>query len=105
VSRGGLDERVRDIPRILGADVCLSSYGVCYERFRARYGGDPDWGARDDWGPHKAGSLLCLFIHQGVIPDDLLARLEPLEPGHERLQLDDRLQTGELPARLLPKPC
>ena len=49
-------------------------------RFRAKYGRDPDWGSADRWGRPTSGSLLRLFIHDGVVPDDLRARLEPLVP-------------------------
>jgi hypothetical protein len=62
------------------------------DRFRAKYGGDPDWGARDRWS--SPSSLLSLFIHDRVIPDDLLARLAPIVPAPARAAI--RL-TAELP--------
>lgn len=44
--------------------------------FRAKYGGDPDWGTRDRWGSCASTSPLCLLIYDGAVPDDLLARLQ-----------------------------
>jgi hypothetical protein len=89
---GALWERLGELDRAAVAEVVHGpERRFDAERFRAKYDGDPDWGTRDDWGRHKAGSLLCLFIHQCVIPDDLLARLEPLvsappEPSIESLE-------------------
>jgi hypothetical protein len=59
-------------------------------RFRAKYGNDPDWGERDRWSSWVSASPLQLFLYDGVIPDDLLARLRefvpcPLEAALESL--------------------
>jgi hypothetical protein len=95
---GAVWERLGELDRAAVAEVVHGpERRFDAERFRAKYGGDPDWGARDDWGRHKAGSLLCLFIYQGVIPDDLLARLEPLVPTPPEPSIDT---LEELPAAI-----
>jgi len=67
------------------------------ERFRAKYGQDPDWGARDNWGCRVTASPLSLFIYQGVVPDDLLERVEPLVVRPAEASIDS---VRELPAAI-----
>jgi hypothetical protein len=67
------------------------------EQFRAKYGRDPDWGVRDNWGCRVKASPLSLFIYQGVIPDDLLARLEPFVARPAEASIDS---VKELPAAI-----
>jgi hypothetical protein len=68
------------------------------EQFRAKYGGDPNWGARDRWGSPVAGSVLALLIHDRTIPDDLLARLEPFVPVPAAASI---VHVDELPATIV----
>ena len=44
-------------------------------RFRAKYGGDPDWGSRNRWSQLDKPARLGLFLHQGRLPGDVAARL------------------------------
>lgn len=67
------------------------------DQFRAKYGGDPNWGARDQWGSRVSGSVLALLIHDQTIPDDLLARLEPFVPAPVEPSIE---QVDELPAAI-----
>jgi hypothetical protein len=67
------------------------------ERFRAKYGRDPDWGACDKWGCRVSASPLSLFIYQGVIPDDLLSRVEPFVARPAEASIDS---VKELPAAI-----
>src|SRR3990172_1394869 len=59
------------------------------ERFRAKYGRDPDWGSIDGFNRAAKPSLLHLFFYgPSVMPDDLKERLsaflpEPPAPGLE----------------------
>lgn len=72
-------DRLGELDRAAVAEVvhgCERRFDV--GRFRAKYGGDPDWGTRDRWDTLASASPLCLLIYDGAIPDDLLARLEPL---------------------------
>jgi len=73
--------RLGELDRAAVAEAVHGSDG-CFDaaQFRAKYGGDPDWGARDSWGSRSAASPLHLFIHDDVIPDDLLARLKSFVP-------------------------
>ncbi len=51
------------------------------DRFRAKYGGDPDWGTSDKYGYRRNPSLLGFFFYgKRVMPDDLKARLEAFVP-------------------------
>lgn len=64
------------------------------ERFQARYGGQPNWGTRDQWGRHRTPSLLCLFIYRdGLMPAELQERLKAFvpEPAAPRLKVIDGL--------------
>ena len=66
------------------------------DRFRAKYGRDPDWGGRGRWSG-EGGSLLCLFIHDHVIPGDLRERLELFVPAPAAAAVDS---VAELPAAI-----
>jgi hypothetical protein len=49
--------------------------------FRAKYGGDPDWGEKSRYGELKKPSPLCLFIQHGnLMPRDLQKRLQAFVP-------------------------
>lgn len=64
------------------------------ERFQARYGRQPDWGTRDQWGYNRTPSLLCLFIYRdGLMPTELQERLKAFvpEPAAPRLKVTDEL--------------
>ena len=51
------------------------------DRFRAKYGRDPDWGATDKYGYSRSPSALGFFFYgNGVMPDDLKARLKAFVP-------------------------
>jgi hypothetical protein len=45
--------------------------------FRAKYGRDPDWGSKADFGYGRKPSKLCFFFYGGVMPADLKARTVP----------------------------
>jgi len=66
-------------------------------QFRAKYGRDPDWGERDNWSSWVSASPLQLFLYQGVIPDDLLARLQAFVPPPSAAALES---LAELPAEI-----
>jgi hypothetical protein len=66
-------------------------------QFRAKYGRDPDWGERDKWSSWVSASPLQLFLYQGVIPDDLLARLEAFVPPPSEAAIES---LDELPAEI-----
>jgi len=49
--------------------------------FRAKYGGDPDWGEKSRYGELMKPSPLCLFIQHGnLMPRDLKKRLQAFVP-------------------------
>ena len=49
-------------------------------RFRAKYGAEPDWGAKSTFGQVTTPSALGLFIHNDTIPPDLAAPLKAFVP-------------------------
>jgi hypothetical protein len=49
--------------------------------FRAKYGRDPDWGSKGDFGYDRKPSTLCFFFYGGVMPGDLKARLKAFVPA------------------------
>ena len=49
--------------------------------FRAKYGRDPDWGSKGDFGYDRRPSKLCFFFYSGVMPADLKARLKAFVPA------------------------
>lgn len=53
--------------------------------FRAKYGGDPDWGPADKYGYERSPSALRFFFYRNlVIPGDLKARLLTFVPAPRR---------------------
>lgn len=47
------------------------------DRFKAKYGREPNWGAADKYGYQRSPSSLCFFFYGSrVMPDDLKARLK-----------------------------
>jgi hypothetical protein len=50
------------------------------DRFRAKYGRDPNWGSLDRYRRNDRPSPLCFFIYDGVMPDDLKERLKAIVP-------------------------
>ncbi|HJU53313.1 MAG TPA: hypothetical protein VJ715_02035 [Pyrinomonadaceae bacterium] len=62
-------------------------------RFQARYGGQPNWGTRDQWGYNRTPSLLCLFIYRdGLMPAELRERLKAFvsEPPAPKLKVTEK---------------
>ena len=54
------------------------------DRFIAKYGQSPDWGATDRYGYRRSSpSLLGLFFYDSVMPDDLKRRLKAFVPEPE----------------------
>jgi hypothetical protein len=49
--------------------------------FRAKYGRDPDWGSKGDFGYDRKPSKLCFFFYGSVMPADLKARLKAFVPA------------------------
>ncbi|MGO9973206.1 MAG: helicase-associated domain-containing protein [Solirubrobacteraceae bacterium] len=66
-------------------------------RFRAKYGRDPHWGERDKWSSWVSAAPLQLFLYDGVIPDDLLARLQAFVAPPPEAALES---LDELPAEI-----
>ena len=56
--------------------------------FRAKYGGDPDWGKFSRYGGVGEPSLLHLFIYNGVMPLDLKGRLKAFVPPPRAVQVN-----------------
>jgi hypothetical protein len=51
------------------------------DRFRAKYGQDPNWGQTDKSGYHRSPSALGFFLYgNGVMPTDLKERLKAFVP-------------------------
>ena len=93
----GLWERLGELEQAAVAEVVHGpERRFSPDRFRAKYGRDPDWGVRDRGG-HSSESLLRLFIHDQVLPDDLLARLEPFVAAPAQAAIDS---VAELPAEI-----
>ncbi|MEJ2149974.1 MAG: helicase-associated domain-containing protein [Chloroflexota bacterium] len=78
------------------AEAVHSAGGFEAAPFRAKYGGDPEWGEKSRYGELKKPSLLCLFIqHDRLVPRDLKKRLGAFVPPPRRPEV----RTGEeLPA-------
>lgn len=89
----GLWERLDSTQRAAVSEVVHSPDGLFRaERFQARYGGQPNWGTRDQWGYHRTPSLLCLFIYRdGLMPAELQERLKAFvpKPAAPRLKVTD----------------
>jgi hypothetical protein len=65
------------------------------DRFVAKYGRSPDWGTADKYGYRRNPSPLAFFFYDGVMPDDLKARLKAFVPK----PVEAKVKTlAELPA-------
>lgn len=66
------------------------------DRFRAKYGRGPNWGTTDGYGYRRSPSALGFFFYgNGVMPDDLKARLEVFVPRPAAAKIET---LTELPA-------
>ena len=56
--------------------------------FRAKYGAEPNWGEKSDWGSITKPSALSLFIHDSMVPADLAALLKTFvaQPSAARIK-------------------
>ena len=89
----GLWQQLDETQRAAVSEVVHSPDGLFRaERFQARYGRQPDWGIRDQWGYNRTPSLLCLFIYRdGLMPVELQERLRAFvpEPPTHKLKVTD----------------
>jgi len=71
-----------ELQRAAVAEVVHSSSSrFLADRFRAKYARDPDWGATGSYGRFRSPSALGFFFYgNGVMPDDLKARLKAFVP-------------------------
>ena len=93
----GLDE----LQRAAVAEVVHSSSTEFQaDRFHAKYGREPNWGASDRYGYHRSPSALGFFFYgNGVMPDDLKTRLEAFVPRPVEAEIET---LDELPPRYDP---
>ena len=66
------------------------------DRFRAKYGEDPNWGSADKYGYGRTPSALCFFFYGNrIMPDDLKARLKTFvpPPAETKVQSFEQLPT------------
>jgi hypothetical protein len=66
------------------------------DRFRAKYGEDPNWGSADKYGYGRNPSALCFFFYGNrIMPDDLKARLKTFvpPPAENKVQCFEQLPT------------
>lgn len=56
-------------------------------RFKAKYGESPNWGTKGQWEYLPNPSLLGLFFHEGIMPDDLRRRFRSFVPKPESVEL------------------
>ncbi len=88
-------EQLDETQRRAVSEVVHSTDGLFRaERFQARYGGQPNWGTRDQWGYQRTPSLLSLFIYRdGLMPAELRERLKAFvpEPVAPKLKVTDEL--------------
>lgn len=64
------------------------------DRFRAKYGQDPEWGSAAEGGRGRKPSGLCFFFYgDRIMPDDLQARLKAFvpPPAETKVQFLERL--------------
>ncbi len=71
-----------ELQRATVAEVVHSSGTTFHsDRFRAKYGRDPDWGSIDVYRRNEKPSPLCFFFYSnGVMPADLKTRLKAFVP-------------------------
>ncbi len=62
------------------------------ERFQAKYGKSPNLGTRPDWqnSYREEASLLSMFLHRNVLPEDLKPRLKAFVPVPPRIVLESQ---------------
>lgn len=92
-------ERLGELERTAVAEV-VHGVGTRFEpeRFRAKYGRDPDWGSLDQYDRAAKPSPLRLFLYgSGILPDDLRERIETFVPEPPSASLET---VAELPAAL-----
>ena len=66
------------------------------DRFLAKYGRGPNWGTADEYGHHRSPAALGFFFYgNGVMPDDLKARLTAFVPRPPEAKIET---LTELPA-------
>jgi hypothetical protein len=75
-------ERLNELQRAAVAEVVHSSSTQFHaDRFRAKYGRDPNWGSADGYGSTRDPSPLCFFFFGSrVMPADLKERLKAFVP-------------------------
>jgi len=90
-------QRLNELQRAAVAEVVHStSTQFNADRFRAKYGRDPDWGAADKYGSIRNPSRLCFFFYGNrVMPSDLRDRLEAVVPEPAPVRIES---LEELPA-------
>jgi hypothetical protein len=74
--------RLDELQRAAVAEVVHSgSTRFPADRFRAKYGQEPNWGTGDEYSYRFSPSALCLFFYgKGVMPRDLKERLKAFVP-------------------------
>jgi hypothetical protein len=86
-----------EIQRAAVAEVVYSrSTQFPADRFRAKYGQDPNWGAADKYRYGRNPSALCFFFYGNrIMPDDLKARLKTFvpPPAENKVQSFEQLPT------------
>jgi len=86
---------LNELQRAAVAEVVHSSSTQFHaDRFRAKYGKDPDWGSADSYGSIRNPSPLCFFFYGNrVIPADLKERLKAfvLPPAPARIESLEQL--------------
>ena len=63
------------------------------ERFRAKYGRDPNWGSDGQYERERRPSALCFFFYRSLMPDDLKERLRAFvpPPSEAKVKILDQL--------------
>ena len=90
-------ESLDELQRAAVAEVVHSNSARFFvDRFRAKYGRDPNWATVDKRGYRRNPSALRFFFYgQGIMPDDLKARLNAVVPP----PAEARIETlADLPA-------
>src|SRR5437867_3208115 len=55
--------------------------------FRAKYGRDPVWESNEENRYYRKPSPLCFFFYNGIMPDDLKARLKTFVPPPAKVKI------------------
>ncbi len=92
-----------ELQRAAVAEVVHSSSTQFHaDRFRAKYGRDPDWGSADSYGSIRNPSPLCFFFYANrMMPADLKGRLRAFVPPPVPARIESLEQ---LPA-VYERPC